>query len=76
MKEFKEKLSSLGHFYESYNSFNDLWTQFNKELDRLETAEFKTNDHGKEKNKERRIITMGEKGIYIEKGNKINIGMR
>ena len=76
LQKFKEKLSSLGHFYSNYNSFNDLWTQFNKELDRLETAGFKINDHGTSKYHERRNIKMGEKGVYIEKGDKININMR
>ncbi|MEN0047814.1 MAG: hypothetical protein AAF806_12200 [Bacteroidota bacterium] len=37
---FQDKLDELGHFYSSYNDFNDLWNQFNKELDRLEMDNF------------------------------------
>ncbi len=35
LQEFKNKLNTLGHFYSPYSDFNDLWLQFNKELDRL-----------------------------------------
>ena len=35
---FKDKLSGMGHFYSPFNDSNDLWNQFNKELDRLETS--------------------------------------
>jgi len=38
---FKQKLSYLKHYYSSYSDFNDLWNQFNKELDRLMEGEFK-----------------------------------
>lgn len=41
LSAFKQKLKDLGHFYGSYEDFNDLWNQFNKELDRLEVNEFK-----------------------------------
>ena len=44
LQAFKAKLESLGHFYARYTDFNDLWNQFNKELDRLLLAEFKSND--------------------------------
>ncbi|MEM8524029.1 MAG: hypothetical protein AAGG68_05280 [Bacteroidota bacterium] len=37
---FQDKLEELGHFYSNYQDFNDLWNQFNKELDRLETDNF------------------------------------
>ncbi|MEM6700740.1 MAG: hypothetical protein AAF599_20210, partial [Bacteroidota bacterium] len=37
---FQDKLDELGHFYSSYNDFNDLWNQFNKEIDRLEIDNF------------------------------------
>lgn len=33
--QFKQKLKDLGHFYSSFMDSNDLWNQFNKELDRL-----------------------------------------
>jgi hypothetical protein len=40
---FKKKLSELGHFYSSFQDSNDLWNQFNKELDRLEKDNFDEN---------------------------------
>jgi len=30
----------LKHFYANFNDINDLWNRFNKELGRLETADF------------------------------------
>lgn len=44
LKEFQNKLKELKHFSSSFKDANDLWKQFNKELDRLQTngfAEFK-----------------------------------
>lgn len=43
LQDFKDKLKALEHFYSSYIDFNDLWKQFNKELDRLLLADFKEN---------------------------------
>jgi len=40
---FKKKLTELKHFYANFNDINDLWNQFNKELDRLETSDFTEN---------------------------------
>lgn len=40
LDSFKQKLSKLGHFYSSFQDSNDLWNQFNKELDRLGENEF------------------------------------
>jgi len=40
LAHFKMKLKELKHFYANFNDFNDLWNQFNKELDRLETEGF------------------------------------
>lgn len=63
---FQQKLSELKHFYSSFRDQNDLWLQFNKELDRLEVAEFaefKRNDV----NQGGRTIIQGEKSVYIEK---------
>lgn len=42
--DFKKKISELGHFYGNYKDFNDLWNQFNKELDRLYINGFKEMD--------------------------------
>jgi len=30
----------LKHFYANFNDINDMWNRFNKELGRLETADF------------------------------------
>lgn len=40
--KFMEKLSKEGHFYTPFKDSNQLWNLFNKELDRLETSDFKT----------------------------------
>lgn len=40
LQAFKERLRSLGHFYGTYDGFDDLWNQFNKELDRLDQDDF------------------------------------
>lgn len=43
LSNFKKKLSELKHFYSGFKDSNDLWNQFNKELDRLETDGFNEN---------------------------------
>lgn len=66
LAEFHRKLKDLNHFYSPFNDENDLWVQFNKELDRLETdgfTEFKRED----RNQAGRTITQGDKSTYIEK---------
>lgn len=40
LAEFHQKLKDLKHFYSSFTDENDLWNQFNEELDRLETDGF------------------------------------
>lgn len=40
LSNFKEKLNMIGHFYSKYTEFDNLWSQFNKELDRLLLADF------------------------------------
>src|SRR6185436_4437379 len=47
LADFKEKLSELNHFYANFNDSNDLWNQFNKELERLDEAKFERNDFAK-----------------------------
>ena len=75
LAEFHQKLKNLNHFYSPFKDENDLWVQFNKELDRLETdgfTEFKRED----RNQAGRTITQGDKSIYVEKagdGTTINI---
>lgn len=43
--QFKKKLSEMGHFISPFTDANDLWNQFNKELERLETVSFVKNEH-------------------------------
>lgn len=61
--EFKSKLKELKHFYANFNDFNDLWNQFNKELDRLELDGFTEN--------KRPEVNTGGKTI-IQNANTIN----
>ncbi|MCE7914254.1 MAG: hypothetical protein DYH15_06095 [Nitrosomonas sp. PRO4] len=66
LAEFHQRLKDLHHFYSPFNDKNDLWMQFNKELDRLETdgfTEFKRED----RKQAGRTITQGDKSIYVEK---------
>lgn len=43
LNQFLHKLHDLGHFYSSFSDYDDLWNQFNKELDRLDIAKFSEN---------------------------------
>jgi len=69
LADFKKKLSDLKHFYSNFSDFNDLWYQFNRELDRLELDGFKENKRP-EKNtgqtnyiqKAKNIINAGDVG--------------
>jgi hypothetical protein len=38
---FKAKLDGLGHFYPTFGNSDELWNQFNKELERLEPGGFR-----------------------------------
>jgi len=66
LADFKKKLKKLKHFQSNFSDFNDLWKQFNKELDRLEIAQFAENKKP-EKNtgqinfnqKAKKIVNMG-----------------
>ncbi len=40
LEEFHQKLKALKHFYSPFKDADDLWNQFNKELDRLELEGF------------------------------------
>lgn len=64
LAEFHQKLKELHHFYCPFKDANDLWNQFNKELERLELAKFKESS------------TEGKVEIkYFQKADKIyNIG--
>ncbi len=46
LQEFHDKLKELGHFYSPFEDANDLWNQFNKELERLEVAKFEKFERG------------------------------
>ena len=75
LEAFHQKLKDLKHFYCPFKDADDLWNQFNKELDRLETngfAEFKR----EEKPSANRIITQGDKSVYIEKADAVNLNIQ
>lgn len=57
---FQDKLKALNHFYNFYKDFNDLWNQFNKELERLQLSEFE--EHSRTKKEEK-----GTTNIKIDK---------
>jgi hypothetical protein len=63
LAHFKQKLSELKHFYANFIDFNDLWNQFNKELDRLESDGFAENKR-LEKNSGATNITQTAEKIY------------
>lgn len=44
---FKSKLQELKHYGASFNNSDDLWNQFNKELEHLELEEFEVNNWNK-----------------------------
>jgi len=64
LNSFKAKLHSLEHFYSSFKGKDDLWNQFNKELDRLKANEFSNNDWRKEESK--KGYTVKNKGATIK----------
>ncbi len=64
---FKNKLKELGHFYAPYTTFDNLWNQCNKELDRLLLADFTENEQP-EKNS---LIQIDNKGATITTQNNI-----
>lgn len=43
LADFKDKLKELKHYGANFNDSNDLWNQFNKELEHLELEEFEAN---------------------------------
>ncbi|MDX1943758.1 MAG: hypothetical protein SFU99_24535 [Saprospiraceae bacterium] len=63
LAQFKQKLSDLHHFYSPFMDANDLWNQFNKELERLETKEFK--EFLQPEGQSNRTITQNAEKIYI-----------
>lgn len=65
--KFKNKLAELGHFYSSYSNFDNLWNQFNKELDRLYVDDFEINNQ-----QNNQIFIVDNQGATIK--NQINNG--
>lgn len=45
LAQFKDKLKKMEHFISPFKDANDLWNQFNKELERLESVSFTKNEH-------------------------------
>ncbi len=75
LADFQQKLKDLKHFYCHFKDANDLWNQFNKELERLETADFK--EFKWEENRVGgRNITQGDKSVYVEKGDNLTINIQ
>jgi len=66
LEAFKNKLKDLGHFYASYSTFDNLWNQFNKELDRLLLTDFEQNNISSNK-RGKTIIQNAEKIYNIDK---------
>lgn len=73
---FKGKLKELGHFPGSYDAFNDLWNKFSKELERLEINGFSEFEFSNDDQNEQRIINQGDKSIYIEATDNINLNIQ
>ena len=73
LAEFKKKLSQLKHFYANFTDSNDLWNQFNKELERLETARFEKNEF--EATPAMNSTISGDKNVNVQggTGNQVNI---
>lgn len=69
---FKSKLSELKHFYSNFNDFNDLWKQFNKELDRLEADGFTENKRPEKNGGEMKITQTADKIYNIDKIDNAN----
>ncbi len=72
---FKQKLEDLGHFYSYFEDFNDLWVQFNKELERLEMNGFTENikQEGVSAGKSNTSIIKGDGNINIQDVNSSHI---
>jgi hypothetical protein len=72
LAHFKQKLSELKHFYANFNDINDLWNQFNKELDRLEADGFTENKRPENQSGTTNITQTAEKIYNIEKIDNAN----
>lgn len=72
LAHFKQKLKELKHFYGSFNDSNDLWNQFNKELERLETDDFAENNRPENNAGQTNITQNAEKIYNIDKIDNAN----
>jgi hypothetical protein len=72
LMNFKHKLKDLGHFFSSFIDSNDLWNQFNKELERLKINGFTKNEYLLRSNN---ASVLGNDNITIQEvlGSHINI---
>ncbi|WP_411728391.1 hypothetical protein [Methyloglobulus sp.] len=73
LDQFKQKIHDLGHFYSPFADSNDLWNQFNKELERLETNDFVEN---KQTQQPSRIVQQGDKSVYVEKADTLTLNIQ
>ena len=64
---FEAKLKELKHFYASFTDFNDLWNQFNKELERLEADGFTENKRPDQEAAPKTINQTADKIYNIDK---------
>lgn len=64
---FEAKLKELKHFYASFTDFNDLWNQFNKELERLQADGFTENKRPEQEGAPKTINQTADKIYNIEK---------
>ncbi|WP_296703490.1 hypothetical protein [Algoriphagus sp.] len=64
LENFKNMLSDLGHFYNPYTEFEELWISFNKELDRMLLTGFEEFNHSQS----------GQKTINIQDSKNVNTG--
>lgn len=65
LEEFHQKLKELHHFYSPFKDSNDLWNQFNKELDRLELEGFTEFKHPGDGN----MVNVDGDGNIVVQGN-------
>lgn len=72
LAHFKLKLNELKHFYGNFHDINDLWNQFNKELDRLETEGFRENKRPERTGVKTNITQTADKIYNIDKIDNAN----
>lgn len=73
LADFRKKLSELKHFYANFDNIDDLWNQFNKELDRLELDGFTENKRPAIKNTQTIINQKAKNIVNTENVDTINL---